>query len=357
MPPSGDAGGSLAGMTERITSSVGSRLGSSSSRLSGMYDLAMLDLDGVVYVGKVAVPGAAEALTEARGHGMRLAYITNNASRTVHEIAAHLRELSMPEVKDEDVVTSAQAVAHLVADAVPAGSPVLLVGGDGLRTPLEERGLRCVTSMKEDPVAVVQGFHPDTTWRQLAEASYAIQSGIPWFVSNADLTIPTARGIAPGNGSLVQAVANATRARPTIAGKPEQALFDETVERVGGTHPLMVGDRLDTDIDGAIKAGIDSLVVLTGVSSWQDIVDAGPGHRPTYVSADLEGLNEIHPPVDVDGDQSRCGRARATRDGDLVRVEGAPGRTTEALRAALALAWHLRDDSGVRVTVDGTLDA
>ena len=130
----------------------------------------------------------------------------------------------------------------LVADAVPAGSAVLLVGGEGLRIPLEERGLRCVGSLDDEPVAVVQGFHPDVGWRALAEASYAIESGLPWFASNTDMTIPTARGIAPGNGSLVQAVRNATGATPTVAGKPERALFDETLERMPG-RPTADGGR------------------------------------------------------------------------------------------------------------------
>ncbi|MEJ7635544.1 HAD hydrolase-like protein, partial [Aeromicrobium sp.] len=281
----------------------------------------------------------------------------NNASRTPREIADHLRELSMPEVSDDDVVTSAQAVAHLVADAVPAGSPVLLVGGEGLRIPLEERGLRCVSTMGEGPVAVVQGFHPDVGWRQLAEASFAIQAGLPWFASNTDLTIPTTGGIAPGNGSLVQAVRNATGARPIVAGKPEKALFDETIERVGGERPLMVGDRLDTDIDGAIRAGTDSLAVLTGVSTLQEIIDAAPGHRPTFVSADLAGLNEAHAEIQIDGDRARCGESEAVvRDGLLGVGEGA-GRSTDALRAAVGLAWSLRDRSGTSVTLDGTLDA
>ncbi len=334
-----------------------SGLGSTAMPLSSTYDLAMLDLDGVVYVGPHAVAGAADSLKSARGNGMRLAYITNNASRTPREVAEHLRQLSMPDVVEADVVTSAQAVAHLVADAVPAGSAVLLVGGEGLRIPLEERGLRCVTSMDDEPVAVVQGFHPDVGWRQLSEASFAIQTGLPWFVSNTDMTIPTPRGIAPGNGSLVQAIRNATGVSPIIAGKPEQPLFDETIERVGGGHPLMVGDRLDTDIDGAIKAGVDSLAVLTGVSSLQDIVDAAPGHRPTFVSADLSGLNEAHPEVTVEGDGARCGDALARkRDGAIVVVQG-DRHGTAALRAVVGLAWSLRDRSDLRVTVGGTLDA
>ena len=330
-------------------------LGSTTHSLSALYDLAMLDLDGVVYVGPDAVPGAAKALEIARANGMRLAYITNNASRTPHEVAEHLRELAMPEVSDGDVVTSAQAVAHLVADAVPAGSPVLLVGGDGLRSPLEERGLRCVASMDDGPVAVVQGFHPDVGWRQLSEAAFAIQAGLPWFASNTDLTIPTSRGIAPGNGSLVQAIRNATGVSPIVAGKPEKALFDETMERVGGKDPLVVGDRLDTDIDGAINAGTDSLAVLTGVSTLQEIVDAAPKHRPTFVSADLAGLNETHAEIEYDVDRARCGSATALVRDDVVSVEAGDPMSVDALRAVVGLAWSVRDRSDVSVTLDGTL--
>jgi HAD superfamily hydrolase (TIGR01450 family) len=331
-------------------------LGSTTQSLSALYDLAMLDLDGVVYVGRDAVPGAAQALETARASGMRLAYITNNASRTPHEVAEHLRELAMPEVSDGDVVTSAQAVAHLVADAVPAGSAVLLVGGEGLRSPLEERGLQCVATLDDGPVAVVQGFHPDVGWRQLSEASFAIQAGLPWFASNTDLTIPTARGIAPGNGSLVQAIRNATGASPIVAGKPEKALFDETMERVGGHHPLVVGDRLDTDIDGAINAGTDSLAVLTGVSTLQEIIDAAPKHRPTFVSADLAGLNEPHGEIEYETDRARCGSATAlVRDG-VVSVESGDAQSTDALRAVIGLAWSVRDRFDTRVTLDGTLE-
>ncbi|AWB92494.1 HAD-IIA family hydrolase [Aeromicrobium chenweiae] len=340
-----------------MTSTPQDVLGSTTRELSATYDLAMLDLDGVVYLGPDAIPGAADALRAARESGLRLAYITNNASRPALEVAKKLREMDMPELADEDVVTSAQAVAHLVADAVPAGSRVLLVGGAGLRVPLEERGLECVTSLDESPVAVVQGFHGDVGWAQLAEASYAIQSGLPWYVSNTDLTVPTPRGIAPGNGSLVQAVRNATGAVPVVAGKPERALFDETIARVGGRHPLMVGDRLDTDIDGAIAAGIDSLVVLTGVSSLAEIAAAVPGHRPTYVAADLHGLGDTHHPVRIEDGRARCAGAEAViRDG-VVSVVAGGARETDTLRAVVALAWDATDRCDTPVVLDGTLDA
>ncbi|MCW2800416.1 MAG: family hydrolase [Aeromicrobium sp.] len=331
-------------------------LGSSSKPLSKAYDLAMVDLDGVVYVGRDAVDGAAASLATAQGNGMHLAYITNNASRPTADVATHLRKLGMPNVADTDVVNSAQAVAHLMADALPAGSAVLLVGGEGLQVALEAVGLQAVSSLDDKPLAIVQGFHADIGWRQLAEASYAIESGLPWYVTNTDLSVPTARGMAPGNGSLVQAVANATGATPIVAGKPEAALFHETISRVGGEKPLMVGDRIDTDIDGAIGVGIDSLAVLTGVTSLRELIALAPQHRPTYVSADLAGLNDSHPQVDIDGATGVCGSARASIADGVLRLTGAPVGDTLGLRALVELAWHHVDHSGSSLELDGTLE-
>lgn len=331
-------------------------LGSSPEPLSKAYDLAMVDLDGVVYVGRDAVDGAADSLAAAQGNGMHLAYITNNASRPTAEVATHLRKLGMPNVADTDVVNSAQAVAHLMADALPAGSAVLVVGGEGLQIALAAVGLRSVSSLDDKPVAIVQGFHADVGWRQLAEASYAVASGLPWYATNTDLSVPTARGIAPGNGSLVQAVANATGETPIVAGKPEAALFHETISRVGGERPLMVGDRIDTDIDGAIGVGIDSLAVLTGVTSLRELIGLSPEHRPTYVSADLAGLNESHAPVQIAGASSICGSARASATDGVLRLEGASARDTAGLRALIELAWHQVDHSGASLELDGTLE-
>ena len=330
-------------------------LGTSEHPLCEAHDLGMVDLDGVVYKGRDAVPGAADALATARSAGQRVAFLTNNASRTAADVAAHLRELGVP-AEDDDVVTAAQAVAHLVADAVPAGSAVLLVGGEGLRVPLVERGLRCVDNLDDAPQAVVQGFSPDLGWRALAEASYAIESGLPWFASNADLTVPTGRGVAPGNGSLVQAVANATGTYPTVAGKPQRALFDETRDRLGGERPLMVGDRLDTDIDGAINAGIDSLVVLSGVSSLRDVAGLEPERRPTYVGPDLSALVAPHPEMSLDDDRAVCGQATAAVSDDVVRLERGSVSTVDGLRAVVELAWATRDRSGRDVRLDGTLE-
>lgn len=333
-------------------------LASTTAALHSTHDLAMLDLDGVVYLGPTPIDGAADALGAAREAGMRLAYLTNNASRTAGDVAAHLREIGMPPLADSDVVTSAQAVARLVAADLPAGSAVLLIGGRGLQVPLEEQGLRCVASLEDGPAAVVQGYHPDLGWRDLAEAAYAVGSGLPWYASNTDLTIPTPRGVAPGNGALVQAVSTATGRQPIVAGKPERPLFDATTARLGGERPLMVGDRLDTDIDGAIRSGIASLAVLTGVSPLAEIFAAGPGHRPDYVSWDLSGLGQVHAPVQVADRQAQCGEARATLDADgAIQISGAGPRDTSALRAAVQLAWSTRDTSDRTAVPGGTLDA
>lgn len=282
----------------------------SGSALSEAYDTALLDLDGVVYAGGHAIDHAVEALGTARDSGMHLAYVTNNALRTPAAVAEHLTELGVP-AEASDVITSAQAVARLVADQLPAGARVLVIGGEGLRVAMRERGLEPVESADDDPVAVVQGYGgPDMAWGRFAEASYAINRGLPWFASNTDLTIPGARGIAPGNGAAVEVVRIATGAEPQVAGKPLPPMHRETVLRTGAERPLVVGDRLDTDIEGAFNGGVDSLLVLTGVTDAAQLVTAVPEHRPTYIDADLRGLLTGQPEVEEDGGDSAAAAGR-----------------------------------------------
>ncbi|MFD5791069.1 HAD-IIA family hydrolase [Streptomyces sp. NPDC127037] len=315
----------------------------SSTALSEAYDTALLDLDGVVYAGGHAIDHAVEALGTARDGGMHLAYVTNNALRTPAAVAGHLTELGVP-AEPDDVITSAQAVARLVADQLPAGSRVLVIGGEGLRVALRERGLEPVESADDDPVAVVQGYGgPDMAWGRFAEASYAINRGLPWFASNTDLTIPSARGIAPGNGAAVEVVRIATGAEPQVAGKPLPPMHRETVLRTGAERPLVVGDRLDTDIEGAFNGGVDSLLVLTGVTDAAQLVTAVPEHRPTYIDADLRGLLTGQPEVEEDGGGFRCGGWTASaRDGRLV-LDG-DGEPLDGLRALCAAAWFQAGD-------------
>lgn len=314
-------------------------------QLTALYDTALLDLDGVVYRGTDAVPYAVPSLLDARSAGMHLAYVTNNASRTPETVAAHLEELGLPVVTD-DVVTAAQAVARLIAEQVPAGSRVLVVGGDGLLVALRGYGLEPVFSADDDPAAVVQGYKPETSWKELAEAAYAVGRGVPWFAGNVDQTMPTARGIAPGNGALVAAVATAVGGWPTVAGKPEPALHRETMIRTKAQRPLVVGDRLDTDIEGANRAGVDSLLVMTGVTDVPMLLAATPVHRPTYLAADLRGLLVAHaaPELSADGSAS-CGGWTAGADDGVLSLTG-DGDRDDALRALCAAAWAVLDATG-----------
>jgi glycerol-1-phosphatase len=241
------------------------------------------------------------------------------------------------------VITSAQAVARLISEQVPAGARVLVVGGEGLRVALRERGLEPVESADDDPVAVVQGYGgPELPWGRFAEASYAVACGVPWFASNTDLTIPSGRGIAPGNGAAVQVVRIATGAEPQVAGKPLPPMHRETILRTGARRPLVVGDRLDTDIEGAFNGEVDSLLVLTGVTDGAQLLAAPPQHRPTYVDADLRGLLTGQPDVTAAGDGFRCGgwtaTAAGTGTGGRLELTG-DGEALDGLRALCAAAW------------------
>jgi glycerol-1-phosphatase len=303
--------------------------------LSRHYDAALLDLDGVVYLGGVPIPGAADALAAATAAGMRLAFVTNNASRTPSAIAAQLTGMGI-RAAASDIVTSAQAAARVLAGRLPAGAPVLVVGGMGLRLAVRDRGLRPVSVAGEHPQAVVQGYAPDISYGLLAEAALAIRAGALYVASNTDATLPTPRGPQPGNGSLVQLLVTATGREPIVAGKPEPPLHAESVERVGSVRPLVVGDRLDTDIEGSVRVGADSLLVLTGVTTPADLVLAPPQRRPTYLAWDVAGLNASQPDVTADGGLFRCGGWIA-RAGSL-ELSGS-GDDMDGLRALCAAAW------------------
>ncbi|MEU1133929.1 HAD hydrolase-like protein [Streptomyces sp. NPDC005900] len=322
---------------------VRTRPDGSSRALSEAYDTALLDLDGVVYAGGHAIAHAVESLGSAREGGMHLAYVTNNALRTPDAVAEHLTELGIA-TGASDVITSAQAVARLVSEQVPEGARVLVIGGEGLRVALRERGLRPVESADDDPVAVVQGYGgPDLAWGRFAEASYAIAAGLPWFASNTDLTIPSARGIAPGNGAAVEVVRIATGAEPQVAGKPLPPMHRETILRTGAKRPLVVGDRLDTDIEGAFHGEVDCLLVLTGVTDGAQLLAARPEHRPTYVDADLRGMLSGQPEVSSDEGGFGCGGWTASVRGGELTLDG-EGEPMDGLRALCAAAWTQAGD-------------
>lgn len=318
--------------------------------LAEVHDLAVLDLDGVLYVGPDAVPGAVEALDAAAGT-MRLAYVTNNAARTPDDVAAHLRELGFP-ARPDDVVTSAQAAARVLGDELDPGARVYVLGGDGLRDAVARAGFAVVTEPGEDIAAVVQGYGPDVVWREVIDGAILVRNGLVWVASNTDLTIPTAHGVGPGNGALVDLVARFAGRQPKVAGKPEPPLFEETLDRLGASAPLVIGDRLDTDIAGARRLDWPALLVMTGVTGVSELVQAAPEQRPTYVAADLHGLTEPHPPVNVDGDGWRCEGWLARVDGDRLDVSGS-GSASSWWRVVAAAGWAFHDDTGRPVQADG----
>ena len=309
------------------------------------YDVALLDLDGVVYSGSHAIDGAVDALAAARGAGLRLAFVTNNASRSASAIAEHLTRLGVP-VTSADVVTSAQAAATLIASRFPPGSPVLVAGSNALRLAVRERGLRPVSLAADHPVAVVQGYAPDMNYGLLAEAGVAVRDGALYVATNSDSTLPSPRGLQPGNGSLLQVIITATGTWPVVAGKPETPLHAEAVARTGARHPLVVGDRLDTDIEGAVRGGADSMLVMTGVTSARDAVLAAPGRQPTYVAADLGGLLEPQPaigPRGTDGEAGGGGSASAASPVSPVSPDGSDGTAARAFRRG---GWQARRPGG-----------
>ena len=305
--------------------------------LVSRFDALLADLDGVVYAGPDAIPGAVESLKKLSGLGIGLGYVTNNASRSPAEVAAHLRDLGAP-AADNQVVSSSQAAAELLASMLAPGSKILITGSQALAREIELAGLVPVGGQDEDPVAVVQGFSPAIGWKDLAEATYVVNAGAFWVATNTDMSIPQARGIAPGNGTLVAAVAAATGQQPRVAGKPEAPLFHSAAKRLGAERPLVVGDRLDTDILGGNNAGFATVAVLTGVDTRETILAARAAERPRYIIEDLEGLHRPYPEVTHDDGTYTCGQSTARLANGAVGIIGSQD-DLNAWRAACAAWW------------------
>ncbi|GMA37339.1 HAD-IIA family hydrolase [Demequina litorisediminis] len=317
--------------------------------LFAAHDAALVDLDGVVYRGPQAIPTAPAGLDAAREAGMSIVFVTNNASREPGTVADHLTVLGMP-TQTHEVLTAAQAVSRMVAEELPAGSTILVVGGPGLRTALTEVGMTLVESADPTPDAVVQGFHPDVSWKDMAEASYAITAGARFFASNRDLTIPNDRGTAPGNGALVNVVVTATGVQPPSAGKPAPEMFRLAAAQAGAQRPMVIGDRLDTDLMGGNAAGFPGLLVLTGVNDGRDALLAPAGMRPSYIGRDLGCLAHPHPAPERDGDGWRVRNAFARVTAAQLEVSG--DGELDRLRAACAATWEAAD-AGIAVNVEG----
>jgi glycerol 3-phosphatase-2 len=310
------------------------------------FDALLADLDGTLYRGPEVVPGAPEAVKAAGARGVRTAYVTNNASRSAADVAAQLVELGFPATADE-VVTSSQAAARLLAEQLAPGATVLIVGTDALAAEVEAVGLS-TTREAEGADAVVQGHSPDTGWRLLAEATVALRAGATWVACNLDPTLPTERGPLPGNGSMVSVLRIASGREPQVAGKPGPALLDEAARQTGAKAPLMIGDRLDTDIEGGRAAKMATLLVLTGVSDAAELLPAPPEQRPDYIAADMGGLSSA--PEDL-APGPRPGWDVAVGDDGRLTLSGS-GDPVDALRALCGAHWAA-GGGPAHVTSDG----
>lgn len=306
------------------------------------YDAALFDLDGVIYLGPEPIPAAPATIEALRGRGVQVGFVTNNAARSTDVVAQQLNGMGIP-VTRADVVSSAEAIADLAAAQLPGGSPVLVAGAQALVDEVAGHGLRPVFSAEEGPVAVIQGYDPQMTWPRLDECCIAIQRGARWYVSNPDSTRPTDRGLVPGAGAQMAVVATSVTGEPVMAGKPHRPLLDATVARLGCRRPVFVGDRMDTDILGANRSGMDSMLVLTGAHGAHELLDAEPDLRPTCIARDLSGLLEPQRRAVLGDGLARCGSAIAGPVDGVARITSAIGGTLDeqldALAAVLALVW------------------
>ncbi|MDO5701601.1 MAG: HAD-IIA family hydrolase [Bowdeniella nasicola] len=332
------------------------------------YDLALCDLDGVAFHGAEREHTAINGIAAAREAGLRFLFVTNNAMRTPGQVAQHLSERGIPTEAD-DVLTSAMAAAHLCASLHP-GALVLGVGGDGLREALRNEGLRLTDTADDNPDVVVQGLDRAIGWPELSEATLAVRAGADFIATNLDTTLPTERGFAIGNGSLVAAVVSATGVQPKSTGKPDPQLFISAAEARGARRPLGIGDRLDTDIRGSRAAAYDCVHVLTGVSTARDVCAAPKEDRPTYLLVDLRELTLPYtaPQVALDEEAAhgtcRGARVRVNAETMVVRegeqwVPLTDGATVSvhAYRALAACTWALRDAGRKAALVDFTVES
>ena len=309
------------------------------------YDAILADLDGTVFEGGRPVPGAAEGL-----NGRRVVYVTNNASRSPEQVAEHLNHLGFPADADS-VLTSAQAACTLASRELeqrgisPQGAKAFVIGAESFKELARRESFRVVESADDEPAIVLQGHSPDNDWARLSEGALAIRRGAVYVASNLDTTLPSERGLLVGNGSMVAAVSTATGQRPVSAGKPGPAMFHVAAQRLGSTHPLVVGDRLDTDIAGGNAAGFDTLCTVTGVSGHWDVLYSSGLNRPNFIAANMRD----HLP----GWSATVTEGGAADGADGLQVTVRAGEegpvdvmAAEALAAAAPLVWKHLDASG-----------
>ena len=249
------------------------------------YDAILFDLDGVLYRGDEALPGAADTVRDLRARSKGLAFVTNNSSRTPEQVGEKLAGLGV-EADPVEVVTSAVATAGLLAKR--GVSRAFVIGEAGIRQALRRQGVDVLDGSPDVVDVVVIGWDRSVDYEKLKAASLLVQRGADLVATNADASYPAPDGLWPGAGAILAAVTTTTGATPEIVGKPNAPLFELARERAGGGAAISVGDRLDTDVAGATSLGWDSLLVFTGVTHPANLVRAED--LPTYVGSDLSAL-------------------------------------------------------------------
>jgi phosphoglycolate/pyridoxal phosphate phosphatase family enzyme len=254
--------------------------------LAEPYDSILLDLDGVLYRWPEPIPGSAHAVEVLRRAGKRIVFVTNNSSRTPAQVAERLATVGV-DADPKEIVTSALATARMLAERGVGAA--FVVGEDGLLEALADAGIRVVGASSRDVDVVVVGFDRGADYAKLRDASVLVSRGAALVASNADPSFPAAGGESwPGAGALLAAIETTTGTRGEVVGKPEAPLFERALASAGGGLPLVVGDRLDTDIAGASRLGWDSVLVLTGTARREDGEDSP--WKPTFIVDDLSAL-------------------------------------------------------------------
>lgn len=313
-------------------------------------DVLLIDLDGVCYAGTRDIPNAASGLAAAREAGIKFQFVTNNASRTPQQVAEKLKGHQIAAAAEE-VMTAAMDAVEILTQKIEPASKVLVVGTQALRDTVAQAGFEVVSKASEQPAAVIQGYGAEVGWAELSEAAYAINAGALFMATNLDATLPTEKGFALGNGSLVAAVEHATGQKPFAGGKPFAGIYRKAAAHAGASKPLVVGDRLDTDIAGAVAADMLSFHVLTGVSDAKAVALAYPDRRPSYLGLDLTDLTRAHPgPVHQPTGAWTSGESAAfmvVEDGRVMRedepVDNGAVLSLEDYRALVAAVWDARD--------------
>lgn len=325
------------------------------------YDCYLVDLDGTAYIGERPVPHAVSALNAL---GERVVYVTNNASRSPEMVAARLTRIGY-RTDPHHIVTSAQLATRLLQNELAPGTEVLVVGAPYLEEVVRTAGFSTVRIDTPRTEAVVQGHSEQTGWPELSAAARAIRSGARYFATNRDTSLPSEQGLNVGNGAMVGAVEISTGVPARAAGKPEASSMQYAARLIGGQRPLVIGDRLDTDIAGGNNAGYDTLCVLTGVATLADICQAAPAQRPTYALPNLSFLTHIvsapaHLRLDTDSSASARPIVELNVSGSgaaTVHFCDTSASSPEKLAALIQQAWHTgyrirtfvgRDDSDIK---------